>query len=252
MIFYFSGTGNSLHAAKVLAEKTDEHLINIAKAIDDEMFEFELEKNERIGFVFPVYAWAPPEIVLDFISQLSFMGEITYVYSIITCGGQEGHATSIISKALSQQGLSLNCAFTLPMPSNYILGYDVESQDQQTRKLEAADQLLVEIGDLVSQGKKGIYHTIPGSMPGLKSKLAGAMFNKFARNTGKFYATDDCIGCGLCVKICPVHTISLGQKPSWGKDCTMCLACINRCPKKAIQYGKNTVNRGRYVHPDLR
>ncbi|MDK2936888.1 MAG: hypothetical protein PWP62_1896 [Eubacteriaceae bacterium] len=252
MIFYFSGTGNSLHAAKVLAEKTDDRLISIAKAIDEEMFEFELEKNEGIGFVFPVYAWAPPEIVLNFISRLSFMGEISYAYVIVNCGGNEGRTTSILKKALEKKGITLNASYTLKMPSNYIIGYDVESDEEQTQKLRAADQQLTEIGEQIIRREKGVYHTIPGSMPGVKSKLAGTMFNKFARDTGKFYTNDNCNQCGLCVKICPVHTISLDQKPVWGKDCTMCLACINRCPKKAIQYGKNTQKRGRYIHPDLK
>lgn len=36
-----------------------------------------------------------------------------------------------------------------------------------------------------------------------------------------------------------------------GNACRQCLACINRCPVQAIQYGKGTVNRGRYTHPDL-
>ncbi|WKY48045.1 EFR1 family ferrodoxin [Eubacteriaceae bacterium ES3] len=252
MIFYFSGTGNSLHLAKVLAEKTGENLVNIAQTIDEGMLEFELEENERIGFVFPVYAWAPPEIVLDFIRHLSLMGEVGYVFAVINCGGSEGKTTSILKKALEKKGMELNSSFTLQMPSNYIIGSDVESQEEASKKLQAAAQKLIEIGEVVKNYKKGFFHTLPGNMPGMKSKLAGSMFNQFARSTGKFYANDECNQCGLCVKICPLHTISLEDKPVWGKDCTMCLACINRCPKKAIQYGKNTEKRGRYSHPDLK
>lgn len=30
-----------------------------------------LQKDEKIGFVFPIYSWAPPEIVLRFINRIS-------------------------------------------------------------------------------------------------------------------------------------------------------------------------------------
>jgi NAD-dependent dihydropyrimidine dehydrogenase PreA subunit len=40
--------------------------------------------------------------------------------------------------------------------------------------------------------------------------------------------------------------------PVWGKECTQCLACIHRCPVQAIEYGKATIGKRRYVHPDLK
>ena len=58
MIFYFSGTGNSLHAAKVMSETHGEQLVSISKEFDkqDNRFEYELKENELLGFVYPVYA----------------------------------------------------------------------------------------------------------------------------------------------------------------------------------------------------
>ena len=35
------------------------------------------------------------------------------------------------------------------------------------------------------------------------------------------------------------------------EKCSGC-GCINRCPVSAIQYGKRTVDRGRYVNPVLK
>jgi flavodoxin len=67
MIFYFSGTGNSLQVAKSVAEHNKEKLISIAAAINSNggCYEYNLEDNEMIGFVYPIYAWAPPKIVLQ-------------------------------------------------------------------------------------------------------------------------------------------------------------------------------------------
>ena len=73
MIFYFSGTGNSLYAAKSIAEYNGEKLISIASIMKskDGCYEYNLTKDEVIGFVFPIYAWAPPKMVISFIIHRS-------------------------------------------------------------------------------------------------------------------------------------------------------------------------------------
>jgi flavodoxin len=65
MIFYFSGTGNSLWVAKKLAELQDDQILFIPKLMEEKRgpFSFTLKQDEMLGFVFPVYAWAPPKIV---------------------------------------------------------------------------------------------------------------------------------------------------------------------------------------------
>ena len=69
MIFYFSGTGNSAWVARQLAEGQNEELLSIAMEIDRNKA-YKLKAGEKVGFVFPVYAWGPPKIVLRFIHQL--------------------------------------------------------------------------------------------------------------------------------------------------------------------------------------
>ncbi len=65
MIFYFSGTGNSKWIANQLSKEQKEELFFIPDALKNRTFEFCLRKDEKIGFVFPVYSWAPPAIVLN-------------------------------------------------------------------------------------------------------------------------------------------------------------------------------------------
>lgn len=51
-----------------------------------------------------------------------------------------------------------------------------------------------------------------------------------------------CIGCGACVKACPLDTIRLSEagqaKIAYPEDCMTCFACEMVCPVGAI-----------YVHP---
>lgn len=254
MIFYFSGTGNSLHAAKEVAEAQGERLVSIAEELAKagNSFEYAIAENELLGFVYPIYAWAPPRLVLDFVRRMRTRGEPRYLFSISTCGSEEGNSTELLRRTLARKGLGLNSAFSLQMPNSYILGYDVDSPESEEGALRAAEERLKTINYLISQRKSGVYQVMKGKSAALKTALINPLFNRFGLRTGKFYATEACTRCGLCERICPLHTISLAERPVWGKACAQCLACINRCPARAIQYGKGTLKRGRYVHPDLR
>ena len=71
MVFYFSGTGNSQWVAKSVATAFSDRLIAIGDYFREgsEKPKFELEKGERIGFVFPVHSWGMPPIVKKFIKM---------------------------------------------------------------------------------------------------------------------------------------------------------------------------------------
>lgn len=253
MIFWFSGTGNSLYAAQKIAAAQGEQLISVAAEFDkpDNPFTYRFQEGELLGFVWPVYAWAPPAIVRRFIKQMKIEGR-PFAFSVSTCGSDEGRATTVVEKALEAKGLKLGCALTLQMPSNYIIGGDICSPEDERRILAAAEEKLDTFNELLAERRTGIFELIPGKMPALLTGLVNPLFDAFAKSTGRFYATDACNSCGLCERICPVHTISVTDKPAWGKECTQCLACINRCPRRAIEYGQATAKRGRYVHPCLK
>ena len=68
MIFYFSGTGNSAWVARQLAEGQNEELLSIAMEIDRNKA-YKLKEGEKVGFVFPVYAWGPPQDSTSFYSS---------------------------------------------------------------------------------------------------------------------------------------------------------------------------------------
>lgn len=253
MIFWFSGTGNSLFAAQTIAKAQNERLVSIAEELDkkDNSFTYEFAENELIGFAWPVYAWAPPALVKRFIGKMKITGK-PFAFSVSTCGAEEGHATAVIEKELEAKGVKLSCAISLAMPSNYIIGSDVYPKEAEDKMLLKAGEKLKEFNAALSKRQEGYFELLPGKMPALLTTLVNPLFNRFAIKTGSFYATDACNGCGLCERICPLHTIKVTEKPAWGKACTQCLACINRCPCRAIEFGKSTLSRGRYVHPCLK
>jgi ferredoxin len=251
MLFYFSGTGNSLYAATKLLEDTDEELINIAETVNSRHFSYELSSpDEKVGFVFPVYFYGLPSIVSWFISKLEFTNYSPgYTYAVITCGNSISGADQMLRDKLTKSGHSLDVVYTLKMPDNYVIAYELPNKMEQLEILSNAELELKKIKKLIQINNTDGYSS--GSKEQLISSAAYS-FYLHGRKTKKFYADETCTGCGLCATRCASTAIEIVDgKPTWVKDrCILCLGCMNRC--SSIQYGKATVGRARYVHPILK
>ena len=254
MIFYFSGTGNSLYVAKNIAQENDEKLVSIADAISEGKgcYEYNLKENEVIGFVHPTYAWGPPKMVTNFIEKLKFNNyKNNYIFTVATCAASVGNAVKSLEDSLKKKNLNLKSGFSILMPNNYILTKNVDTRQDEKNKLAAADDTLKTINKVIKERQVGVYQVEKGSMAALKTAVVNPVFYKKLIDTRKFYVTDKCISCGLCATVCNTKTIKFKKTPSWGTDCTLCLACVHLCPSKAIQYGKNTEIKGRYKNPNI-
>lgn len=236
MVFYFSGTGNSKWVAEKISEIIGDKSYDISKLNEIPG----IENENQVGFVFPIYAWGIPEPMEVFAKKLKATSVFTF--GICTCGEDAGIALKKFSKIYR-----LDSCYSISMPSNYIIGADVEEEESIWRKIESAKKEIKRIGREIIQKKK-VYHVQEGSFPRLKSIFVNKGFNKFARTTKPFYVTEQCNGCGQCERECPSASITLvNGRPTWKNSCFQCLRCINRCPKSAIQYGKTTEKRGRYT-----
>lgn len=254
MIFYFSGTGNSLYAAKYLGNKNHEKVVSVASLIRENKnhYEFDLEKNEVIGFVYPVYAWAPPKQVLQFIEKIKLNNyDNNYIFTVATCGENIGNTVELLSKALSKKNLILNSGFSIKMPNNYIIMGDVDNKKVEEKKILEAENFLLEISEVINVKKDKVYRVEKGFMPAVLTSIINPLFNKGGINTKKFHVNNNCTGCGFCEKVCNCGTIKVDKKPIWGQECSQCLACIHLCPTKAIEYGKSTKSKGRYKNPRI-
>lgn len=238
MLYYFSGTGNSEWVAKKLGQILHMEIVNISALKMTEPIT--IGPGETVGFICPTYAWAPAESMTHFMKRVT-IEEGAFSFAVCTCESEAGTALKKLKKTLKLQS-----CYSIRMPSNYILGGDVASEEVIRNVIRAAKQQINQICEEVRR-KEEVYHVEAGVFGGLKTVLIAPAFNKFARTTSGFYVEEGCNGCGLCVRNCPTGTITLKEeKPVWGNKCLQCLSCINRCPKQAIQYGKQTKNRGRY------
>lgn len=258
MIYYFSGTRNSRYAAMRLGSLTGQEVrfIPDTNPYDQKKEDY---KDTSVGFVFPVYAWGVPPIVLEFIERLpetmieGLKEKGIPVWCVATCGDETGMAVEMLRKALRKRGVTLMGAWSLIMPNVYVLlpGFGTDPQDVERRKLSEAVGRLEHIADCINHATwEEDVHL--GPLPRMKTSLVYPLFKKCGVNTKKWHYTDACIGCGKCTRACPVGNIAIAdRKPVWGTDCTSCCACFHVCPTRGAQYGKITEKAGQYGGPRL-
>ena len=252
MIFYFSATGNSKYVATRLAQATNDTIVSIVECLKTGSFEFDINENERIGFVTPTYNWGLPTVVIDFLEQMNLgMTGKHYIYHVLTYGTSTGQAHQMMSKNLVRKGMSLDGKFMIRMVDTWTPIFNLSDKEKNKKITDAAEDQITDVIDKVKMQLCGDYNH--SKLPRMISAIGYSQYSN-GRKTRKFQVEDSCIGCSLCAKICPVGAIEIrNDKPVWIKNqCTLCLGCLHRCPKFAIQYGKCTKKHGQFVNPNVK
>lgn len=239
MIFFFTGTGNSLYVAK----KIGGELVPIAQAVKLKRQSY---RDEVIGFVFPTYAVGIPRIVEKFVKENTF--QASYSFAIMTCGGSLGSSLSRFAELLVPQGLTLDYTNKVIMIDNY----GTKSMDKKLQKYSSQKED-VEVQKIVADIRRRLYAPQQSSRlirayTSLMNVCSGLCYD----NADKHYKLqrDKCTRCGLCQKICPAGNIELTPFPVFLHKCEGCYACIHACPQKALSPNRHPVTT-QYRHPGI-
>jgi ferredoxin len=249
-IYYFTGTGNSLKIAQLLTEElSDCDLVSIAKVWEDIPL---VSHSEKVGFVFPLYYAGLPKIVYDFISKID-LTKSRYFFTVVTYAGDINTTPLLqIETLLNSKSKSMSAGYYVLMPNNYIIGYDVHSDERQKEYFEEAIKTANKIALTVEKSETNLTKNVFEKRRIKSEKFNSDFRNSVNKSDKAFYAEETCTSCGICVEICPVNNIVLVEgKPKWQNKCQQCLACINYCPEKSIQFGEKTTKTQRYHHPDV-
>lgn len=247
MIFYFSGCGNSRWVATELGIRLRDKVLFIPEELRGDCV-YDIGENEAVGFVFPIYAWAAPSLVVQFLRKMRFNRIPSYIYVACTCGDTVGDAIKSFGKAIARRQWRLDAAFSVVMPETYInlKGFELDTPDKETAKIEAARVLLERITSVVCS-RESVFELSIGGSPWLKTHIVQPIFNAFLISDRLFRVDDSCTHCGRCFDVCPVMNVKMESgRPVWQGNCVGCMACYHYCPVNAIQYGKHTEGKGQY------
>ena len=249
ILFYYTGTGNSLWLARVLARKLgNTQLISMSDTARLQMVQ---EPASMVGLIFPVHAWGLPRRVLIFLEYLEKLRPV-YCFALANHGGQVSNTLVQLGKELKQRHINLSAGWEIKMPDNYIIWSGAIPVEKQKERFLKAEEKLSDITRKVMEKselppEKGpLWQTI------LLSAIYRASYPYFPTMDKYFEVDERCNHCGICVKICPVQNISFIDKHlTWHNRCEQCLACIQWCPQESLQFGKRTKKFARYNHPEI-
>jgi flavodoxin/NAD-dependent dihydropyrimidine dehydrogenase PreA subunit len=240
-IHYFSGTGNTQHAAGLVKRKLEENgyhisLINIESRVK--------EVNDTNGlniFMFPTYGFAPPANMISYMKQLNPAAGLKA--AIICVGGHsgkeegyDGNAAYQAERLLKKKGFDVFFRDFVSYPENFTMIINPPEEETRARIFAETDErlkvLAIKIGRLETNFNER--NIIPRLITGVVNKCFLLLGRRFL---GKAYIADSsCVACGRCAKTCPARVIQMiKDKPNWNWECVQCNRCINICPQHSIQ-----------------
>lgn len=244
MILYYSGTGNSRHIARIIAEETGDELVDLGALIKKGGEPVFHSANPYV-LVCPIYAWRIPRFLSRFLEKCSFQGSME-VYTVFTCNDSSGNAVSYVRGLFSDFHMDFRGSFDIQMPENYVAMFKVPSQAEGEKTVLLAESAARKAARTIFSRETAPKREI-SDLSLFLSSVVNPCFYVFCVHAFAFRTTESCNGCGKCQELCVMNNISLsGGKPHWGHHCTHCMACISACPQRAIEYGKRTKGKNRW------
>lgn len=244
MLFYFTGTGNSLYAAKGI----EPELQSIPQAIHREPLDF---TADAIGIVCPVYGHEVPPMVREFLEKAQFHTD--YFYMVLTYGNRHGGAAELAQRLCRECGIQPAYINVLMMADNWLPSFDM---DEQKKLDKGVEEHLSQIAADVAARKHWTAPVTGADRAAHREFLAGVSKMPADAWQHLIRVTDRCVGCGICQKICPSASIRVtdGKAVHIPGNCQTCLSCVHNCPEKAIGLNlpeKNPSARYRNEHIQL-
>lgn len=231
---YLSGTGNTKHCLEFLLSLASPEAALIP--IEDPNAVSLIRETDEIYLAYPTQFSNMPFMVRDFINKNSDIWSGKKVFLLTTMGLFSGDGTGCAARLLKKYGAEIIGGLQILMPDSIsdckMLKKPVE---ECARIVREADVRLTQAALSITSGK------YPQEGLSFWSHMAGLFgqrlwfYNKTTGYRKKVTVNDSCIGCGNCVKKCPMENLSIadGKAVSAGK-CAMCYRCVSICPKQAI------------------
>ncbi len=230
-IYYFTGTGNSMRAARVIAKALGDTEI-VSMRMDPK--DVPATDCDVIGFIYPVYHWTMPAPAVSFVEQLEINPD-AYIFVVAMPSFICGIACERLAQILENKGAVINYGDLVNSVANYAIVYPPFPSPKL--RVPKTEKKLKRIAEEIASGKEKAYPRASSFIKRRRDKVMVPYLElqKYADNP--FTISKDCVSCGICSKVCPCDNIQLIEgRPAFQHHCANCMACVVSCPKRAIGY----------------
>lgn len=195
--------------------------------LSTDIFPCEMGKDDFCIVGVPSFGGRVPEIAVKRLGSLH--GNQTPVLLVVTYGNRAYEDTlKELKTVLEAQGFLCVGAITVVTRHSIMKSY---GEGRPNRKdLEA-------IGTFVDDLKRSLPFVsksvdVPGNVPYKKRNVIPM----------HPWTTEDCIKCGLCANLCPVHAIPVTRPECTDNTkCISCMRCVKKCPHQARKIDEEKV-----------
>ncbi|MBP2637067.1 MAG: 4Fe-4S ferredoxin, iron-sulpur binding protein [Firmicutes bacterium] len=249
-VFYMTGTGNSFKVALWFAEIAKSLGLSVSlKQVTITKLETTTDMRTLCVFIFPTHGFTAPILILK---QIFFLPKASGTSAVILptragtrvkgfCfPGMEGTAGYLAALLLVLKGYKIRGVLGIDMPSNWTALHWGLSPENVEHIISRAESKVKSFAALILRGDTK-FNGIISLMLGLMLAPISLMYLVLAQFVlaKLFFASDKCVGCGVCAQYCPKQAIKMtGQdkkRPYWRYSCDSCMACMNYCPHEAIE-----------------
>ena len=213
---YFSPTGNTEKSVRTMAEAAACPVRLVDLTVEQEAPDLQFGRDELVILGMPVYAGRLPAAAKGRFDRLR--GEETPCIAVVTYGNRD-YDDALLELADMARARGFRLLGAAALVGRHTYG-EIQVDRPSCRDLEADREF---IRKALAKPEDAPIPAIPGNRPYRKGGDGG----RFRPRT-----SEDCTGCGLCVRQCPVRAIA-DDCVTVGESCISCFRCVRKCPAGA-------------------
>lgn len=249
--FYFSGTGNTRYITQRLCDRLSERFcVQIHDVAGKDDLAAALGHADSVLLAFPVYGSSPPLPMRRFVHEHAKRLRGKEVIVVATQYMFSGDGAASLGRTVEKLGGRVLFAEHFNMPNNLadFPAFKIRNGSELDAMLAKADKRADAFAEKILRGKpfRRGFGVLSHAVGYFCQRKWWRKSEKEKKNSLKIDA-EKCVGCGKCVKSCPMGNIRLerGKAVPQG-ECALCYRCVNLCPRKAVTLCGKTAPEKQY------